>query len=404
MELGFFQKLASMDFETISIVFGASIAVIYGFIELITHKKAKTEYLTQFSNTVSQLSSDNNESRLSAAILLRRYLKIKFGFKKKFLFDETVNVIASLLKILPTGIYQKTLGDGLAYAGDLSDIDLQKTNLQNLYLGNKKNSISLQRTDLFMADLSYALLENIQGRDAILYKSILFNTQIKNSNFENANFCGADLKNARFKNVRLKGADFTDAVNLPEEISKHLENGKYVDPAPVSVSVKTKDRYIFFSMPGVMMKNDELIVKELENILIKKGFEVFYYYPDNYPEYGQLSCVKEKIVRCAGIVAFGFKQMKLVNGMHRPETKDEKIISNEWLSTPWNEIEVGMALMIGLPVLLVHDDGIKYGIFDPCLSEHYIKSLNSSMDLRNIENNETFNIWLKELDVKKNNE
>ena len=174
MELGFFQKLASMDFETISIVFGASIAVIYGFIELITHKKAKTEYLTQFSNTVSQLSSDNNESRLSAAILLRRYLKIKFGFKKKFLFDETVNVIASLLKILPTGIYQKTLGDGLAYAGDLSDIDLQKTNLQNLYLGNKKNSISLQRTDLFMADLSYALLENIQGRDAILYKSRKF--------------------------------------------------------------------------------------------------------------------------------------------------------------------------------------------------------------------------------------
>lgn len=39
-----------------------------------------------------------------------------------------------------------------------------------------------------MADLSYALIDGVQGQEAILYHAILFDAQIKNSNFENANF------------------------------------------------------------------------------------------------------------------------------------------------------------------------------------------------------------------------
>lgn len=103
---------------------------------------------------------------------------------KPFLHDETINVISSLLRTLPIGIYQKTLGDGLAYAGGkgLSDMDMQKTNLQNLYLGNKQHRIQCYRTDFYMADLSYALLENIDGNEIIFYNSILMCTNIKNCN------------------------------------------------------------------------------------------------------------------------------------------------------------------------------------------------------------------------------
>ena len=53
--------------------------------------------------------------------------------------QETINVISSMLKIHPTGIYQKTLGDGLAYAGNLNYADLQRTNMQDLYLGKIKS-------------------------------------------------------------------------------------------------------------------------------------------------------------------------------------------------------------------------------------------------------------------------
>lgn len=81
----------------------------------------------------------------------------------------------------------------------------------------------MNRTDLFMADLSHALLQNIEGHMAIFYNSILLNTQIKDCDFSNANFTGADLTNSTFKNVILDGASFIGAVNIPQEILCHLE-------------------------------------------------------------------------------------------------------------------------------------------------------------------------------------
>lgn len=53
------------------------------------------------------------------------------------------------------------------------------------------------------------------------------------------------------------------------------------------------------------------------------------------------------------MVAFGFKQISIKEATFRPNTKDEQIWQNKWMSTPWNDIEVGMALMEGMPVLII---------------------------------------------------
>lgn len=71
--------------------------------------------------------------RLASAIMLRRFLNRNVQKSNLFLYQESANVISSMLKILPTGIFQKTLADGLAYTTDLSNMDLQKTNLQDVY-------------------------------------------------------------------------------------------------------------------------------------------------------------------------------------------------------------------------------------------------------------------------------
>ena len=116
-----------------------------------------------------------------------------------------------MLKEGPTGVFQKTLADGLAYAVNLSNVDLQRTNLQDTYLGRKDGtSILMDNTDLFLSDLSYALIEHVDGK-VIFYLSILFCSQIKNCDFSGATFREADLTNTCFKNVILKDADFTGA-------------------------------------------------------------------------------------------------------------------------------------------------------------------------------------------------
>lgn len=414
------------NIEGLSIVTALCLTALYFIVDNLTHKKEKNEIMESFSNTVNLLSSNIPESQLSAAILLRRFLNIKLGFRGKFLFNETINVISSLLRTLPTGIYQKTLGDGLAFAIDLSEKDLQRTNMQDLYLGNKKEKILMTATDMFMADLSYALLENIEGHRAIFYNSILLKTQIKNCDFTNSNFWGADLTkstikntnlsnscfvkanlaNVFFENVILTGADFNNAVNVPEEIKVHLKKGIFQGVEKITTVKKLKDKKIFFSMPGILRKEEELIIKEYHRFLSERGYEVLCYSRDNYPKYGQLNRVRLGVIESVGMIAFGFKQINIIEGKYRPNTTEERDLSSQWLTTPWTDIEVGMAVMHGIPVLLVHDRDISEGVFDSNINECYVGKIRADIDIRNIENNSTFDKWMKILDESKdsNNE
>lgn len=49
-------------------------------------------------------------------------MNTKISHKFPYLQTESINVIASMLKVLPTGVFQKTLADGLAYAVNLSNV------------------------------------------------------------------------------------------------------------------------------------------------------------------------------------------------------------------------------------------------------------------------------------------
>jgi type II secretory pathway pseudopilin PulG len=154
----------SILLQVIAIV-GIISAVVYGILLFYRdYREKRIKELETFHNSfdslVEKLTSDNIAAQLSSAILLRRYFKksqedeeqdiidsriakwitskqrkylrpIDLKYKKD-LKIETVGVISSLLRILPTGVFQKTLADGLGYASDLSKCDLQKTNMQDV--------------------------------------------------------------------------------------------------------------------------------------------------------------------------------------------------------------------------------------------------------------------------------
>lgn len=383
-------------------ILGVISAIAYGVVNALHHLRTtkarkKEEFLKSFDVLVAQLTSDNKTAQLSAAILLRRYFKSTKGKGHVDLRMETVNVISSLLKTLPTSVFQKTLADGLAYAVDLSRCDLQKTNLQDVLLDNKYQKVIMDGTDLFLADLSYANLEGIRAHGIVLYRAILFCTRIKNCDFTNANFRGADLTGVSFKNCILKGADFTDALNVPPAISGALVNGIFQTDGYISAKHESQEKAIFFSMPGTMSKEDELITKDFKRMLEEKGFEVIYYRSDEYPRFGQFNKVRQDIMRSAGMIAFGLKQLIIHKASYRPGTQEEEEWEEKWLSTPWNEIEVGMGLMKGMPILLVSDPAINNGVFDNGLSECFIASVSTAEDFRKLNQNKDFENWFAKL-------
>jgi len=391
-----------MVLNTIAIVAVIS-AIVYGVLKYAweirnENERERNNYRKSFEELVSQLNSENTSAQLSASILLRRYFKETPGEDKKELRQEAIDVISSLLRVLPTGVLQKTLADGLGFATDLSGCDLQKTNLQDVLLDNKKQEIMMNGTDLFLADLSYANIEGIKGHNIIFYDAILFYARIKNCDFTGANFRGADLNGVVFKNCILEGADFTGARNVPSFIEKNLdEKGLFQLNERISAKHDKRGKKIFFSMPGLLNKEDEVITKNYKEFLEMNGYEVVYYQRDDYPRFGQLNRVKEAINHSSGMIAFGFKQIEIADGKYRPGSSDEKEWSNKWLSTPWNEIEVGIGLAIGMPILLVRDPIISDGVFDEGLSECFVARVLSTEDSRRLEYNKSFQEWFSKL-------
>ena len=383
--------------SSIAILTAAIIAIFkFGFeyLNIKSKNKLREEYKTLFNKTVTDLSSSLKSTQLTSAILLRRFLTKEVQKKAPNLTKETINVISSLAKTLPTNIFQKTLVDGLSYTKDLSFCDLQKTNLQDALLGNKKHQLIMNNTDLFLADLSYANLNNIIGHNICFYRSILFCTRIKNCDFSNADFRNADLSGIYLENCTLNGANFTDAINIPQVIKEKLDNGicRYDDK--ITTEEKTTNKTIFFSMPGIMSKNDESLTKEYKKILEKRGYNVIYYTSDKYPQFGQFNKVRADILRSYGMIAFGLKQLNIKKASYRPNTIEEANWEEKWLSTPWSEIEVGMGLMKGMPILLVTDPDITDGVFDDNLSECFVSKISTTEDCRKLEQNKSFEEWI----------
>lgn len=387
----------------------ATYRIITDFFDFKSRNARRAEEKKSLTGIVENLASPDKTTQVSAAIMLRRFLNTRISRKYPFLQRETISVIASTLKIVPTGVFQKTLADGLAYAINISELDLQRTNLQDCYLGRKGlRSIKMKKTDLFLSDLSYALIENVKG-NAIFYRSILFCTQIKNSNLENSSFCEADLTHCSFKNVRLNGADFTNAINIPKEIKDLLvENEKKHKIVKCKKAITTESDglkgTIFFSMPSVMNKADELLTNDYRRVFEKElGYKVNYYVRDDYPCFGQLNKIREKISSSQGMVVFGFKQTIIHDATYRPGSTLEEKWENRWLSTPWNEIEVGMAVMKGMPILMIKDPEIDLGVFDTNLSECFIATIPTTVDCREILQNQDIVQWFSKVDLIQNN-
>lgn len=423
--------------EGLSIVFTIVVAVgvwIFKYLGIKNKRERENDYKDAFFEIVSQITSDNMSTRLAAAVMIRRYLSIQTKDSLYFR-KEALNSISALLKILQSGVFQKTLGDSLAYAKNLSMLDLQKVNLQNVFLGvklfdekteksafveqskeeeNKKKQLALiQRfqllqqgvniddlicltdTDLFLSDLSYSLVENVYGFRTVFYGAILTNCSIKNTIFIGADFRGANLKGIRFSNTILYKCNFSGALNIPKDLEMCLSNGLYNNSEPFNSSYGGGRRKIFFSVPSSLSVKDSLLVKEYERLMNSNEFEVFPYERGEYLNYGQLGGVRQLIEQSVGMIVFGFKQISVKEGSLRPGMKGTQTILNKWYPSQWNDIEVGMAVMKGIPILMVKDDEIMTGVFDETLSECYVCRLSTEVEVRELDDNIDFVRWLR---------
>jgi Pentapeptide repeats (8 copies) len=377
-----------------------------------------------FETVVEALASDSDVKRLAAAVRLRRFFdphsEVGIAAERRrwrqppwaAYARDALNVIAGVLREQPAGNFQKLLADGLTYAPSLVDADLQRTNLQRSYLGY----VDASGADFYRADLSYGSLRLAAAPKAQFYQARLLETVFQGANLERANFfeadltgakfgpdetdglqtrtnaqrarfdharlvnavfAGADLRHASFRKAELDGvqfqgaqladSDFSGARDIPDEVDRHLVEGKFVGPdEPLQIASPTPHSRtkLFLSRPSVLTTTQQHMLRQVEAKLTAAGAEIVCVPPSEYPPVGALVNLRQAMASCSGVVVLGFRQLEITAGCWRPSTPDARSTEGLSMATPWNQVEVGIATALALPVFAIREPGVVEGIFE----------------------------------------
>jgi Pentapeptide repeats (8 copies) len=398
------------DFAAIFTAFSGVLAAFFGLFKYFQYRTRRDKIAMvgeAFNSVVQALASDDEVERLAAAIRLRRFFdpKTELGIASTPYAGEAINVIAAVLRTQKSGTFQKLLADGLAYAPSLRRADLQRTNLENAYLGLRKTgkdekgvATDLSYADFYRANLSGASFKGAKARGAVFYQARLHNTVLSGADLRDGNFFEADLLGANFDHAVLAGASFKEVRNVPPELAKRLDaKGVYPDERkkflrffwkanetkPVESIPDPQEAApirVFLSKSGVLNAQQRQLVDSVRGMLREQNMSCEMLERSEYPEFGAIGEVRRRMSSCAGVVIFGFHQLKIQDGVWCPGTAEEMQVRSMQLSTPWNQIEAGMAAMRGLPILLVCQRGMAGGIFDLEARDHLIHRIDLEED------------------------
>lgn len=376
MDIGFFNNLSGILGGVVTLL-GLLFTIFKIYEKNIYAKitKARLENIREsFYKVVKGLSSNNPSEKIASAILLRRFFNPESEFaveatKKNNVpySDETINVLAGLLRYEKTSDFQKILGDGLSFAQNLNEADLQRTNLQNVYLSRK--GLSLIKTDFFGADLSRASLKNVNAEGAIFYEARLENTVFVGTNLKKANFSNANLLNANFGGANLEGANFFGAVNIPTYILDNLdENGIFYKEKP-NTNYKSNNKSVFISVQNILTLEQKTKYDYIITKLRKMNINISSICRDNYQYFGITSEIKRKIQSSNGVICFGFTDTLIESGISRPHTSESTNITNINYLSPWIHIEIGLTIGSSKPLFLLYEKDLNTGVFEESCNE-----------------------------------
>ena len=120
---------------------------------------------------------------------------------------------------------------------------------------------------------------------------------------------------------------------------------------------------IFIARPAVVTQDHEHSFNEWVVSLNAAGFRVDRLLRHEYMT-NPWALLNRRLAEADGMLALGFAQLAIAEGVSRPGTVEAAPTSGSWTS-PWLQIEVGFALGSGIPVLAVPQHGVLEGVFDP---------------------------------------
>jgi hypothetical protein len=119
---------------------------------------------------------------------------------------------------------------------------------------------------------------------------------------------------------------------------------------------------IFLSYPRPFLKTQEIFITHIMEYLKHRGLEPRTLGVDSYDMNAPLKAIRRLMMEANGLITVAFRRSLIKDGIIRPRTdladQKEEPIQESWLTSPWCHIEPAMAYQLGLPILIIRENGV----------------------------------------------
>lgn len=115
---------------------------------------------------------------------------------------------------------------------------------------------------------------------------------------------------------------------------------------------------VFLSYPKPYNQQQQNFVENLSLYLDESGFEARTLGVTDYDMDAPLKAIRRLMLESNGLITIAFRRSYIQEGTTKPASSDEAPINNSWLTSPYSHIEPAMAFQIGLPVLILREQGV----------------------------------------------
>jgi len=130
---------------------------------------------------------------------------------------------------------------------------------------------------------------------------------------------------------------------------------------------------VFISHPTPYNKYQEGFLSLIDFELKKHGLNPTNLGKNNWSFRSPLKPIKEIMDTCVAAIVIGLERHHSFIGYEKEFSKNSKELIHKYSSSPWIQIEAGMAYQAGLPILILKEDKVYgEGILDPQISESFV--------------------------------
>lgn len=130
---------------------------------------------------------------------------------------------------------------------------------------------------------------------------------------------------------------------------------------------------VFISHPTPYNKYQEGFLSLIDFELKKHGLNPTNLGKNNWNFRSPLKPIKEIMDNCEAAIIIGLERHHSLIGYEKEFSKSSKELIHKYSSSPWIQIEAGMAYQAGLPILILKEEKVyAEGILDPQKSDSFV--------------------------------